>query len=241
MITQNHPVYYLNDAFKERHKNLLDYFSLNNIDIEITDDIVYFETFLKSLSFDERKYTYDETFSYANAFTADKSSFFCLLLKNNNNEIIGTYAARNLDPIIFLGNLRNHFNLTNYLENPDDYLPAGQSFASTINCFYSGNQWVKSTYQNKKFDIFLDHLKKNIIFDVVGGNMNFSVHKLKYKNYHLNDLLYERSEWIGTITDEYFFNGLKTPPTIEDKTYNLTWVFKDTWQNKHNETKLLYL
>jgi hypothetical protein len=74
----------------------------------------------------------------------------CLLLKNSNNEIIGTYAARNLDPIIFLGNLRNHFNLTNYLENPDDYLPGGQSFASTINCFYSGNQWVKSTYQNTK-------------------------------------------------------------------------------------------
>ena len=182
MITQNHPVYYLNDAFKERHKNLLDYFSLNNIDIEITDDIVYFETFLKSLSSDERKYTYDETFSYANSFTADKSSFFCLLLKNSNNEIIGTYAARNLDPIIFLGNLRNHFNLTNYLENPNDYLPKGQGFGSTLNCFYSGNQWVKSTYQNKKFDIFLDHLKKNIIFDVVGGNMNFSVHKLRFKN-----------------------------------------------------------
>ena len=163
MITQNHPVYYLNDAFKERHKNLLDYFSLNNIDIEITDDIVLFETFLKSLSFDERKYTYDETFSYANAFTADKSSFFCLLLKNNN-EIIGTYAARNLDPIIFLGNLRNHFNLTNYLENPNDYLPKGPSVGQTLNCFYSGNQWVKSTYQNKKFDIFLDHLKKKYYF-----------------------------------------------------------------------------
>ena len=68
-------------------------------------------------------------------------------------------------------------------------MPAGQSFASTINCFYSGNQWVKSTYQNKKFDIFLDHLKKNIIFDVVGGNMNFSVHKLRFKNYHLNHKL----------------------------------------------------
>ena len=241
MITQNHPVYYLNDAFKERHKNLLDYFSLNNIDIEITDDIVFFENFLKSLSFDERKYTYDDTFGSTYAFTADKSSFFCLLLKNNNNEIIGTYAARNLDPIIFLGNLRNHFNLTNYLENPNDYLPKGQSFGQTLNCFYSSNQWVKSTYQNKKFDIFLDHLKKNIIFDVVGGNMNFSVHKLRFKNYHLNDLLYERSEWIGTITDEYFFNGLETPPTIEDKMYNLTWVFKDTWQNKYDETKLLYL
>lgn len=240
MITQSHPVYFLNDSFKEKHKNLLNYFSSNSIDIEITDDIETFENFLKSLSFDERKYNYDETFSVSSSFTLDKKSFFCLLLKSNN-EIIGTYAARNLDPIIFLGNFRNHFNLTNYLENPDDYLPRSQSFYSTLNCFYSSNQWIKSTYENKKFDIFLDHLKKNIIFDVVKGNMNFSVHKLRFKNYHLNDLLYERSEWIGTITDEYFFNGLKTPPTNEDKIYNLTWVFKDTWQNKYDETKLLYL
>lgn len=240
MITQNHSVYYLNDDFKEKHKNLLDYFSLNNIDIEITDDLKTFDNFLRSLSFEERKYNYDESFNASSSFVSNKSSYFCLLLKNNN-EIIGTYAARNLDPIIFLENVRSHFNLTNYIKNPDDYLPEGQSFYSTINCFYSSNQWIKSTHQNKKFDIFLDHLKKNIIFDVVGANMNFSVHKLKYKNYHLNDLLYERSEWIGTITDEYFFIEAETPPTIEDTQYNLTWVFKDTWQNKHNETKLLYL
>ena len=103
------------------------------------------------------------------------------------------------------------------------------------------NKEIKSNYQNKKLDIFLDHLKKNIIFDVFNGDLNFSVHRKKFTNYHVNDLLYERSEWIGTKTDEYFFNGLETPPTIEDKTYNLTWVLKDTWQNKHNETKLLYL
>ena len=90
MITQSHPVYFLNDDFKERHKNLLDYFSTNNIDIEITDDIETFENFLKSLSFEERKYNYDETFSVSSSFASNKNSFFCLLLKNSNNEIIGT-------------------------------------------------------------------------------------------------------------------------------------------------------
>ena len=151
MITQNHSVYYLNDAFKEKHKNLLDYFSLNNIDIEITDDLKTFDNFLRSLSFEERKYNYDESFNASSSFVSNKSSYFCLLLKSNN-EIIGTYAARNLDPIIFLENIRSHFNLTNYIKNPDDYLPEGQSFYSIINCFYSSNQWIKSTYQNKKFD-----------------------------------------------------------------------------------------
>ena len=240
MIIQNHSIYRLNDDFITKHTNLLNYFNLKNIDVEITDNVVQFETFLKSLPANELGFTYDETFSYTNSFAADPISFFCLLLKNNN-EIIGTYAARNLDPIVFLGNFRNHFNLTSYLESPNDYLPSDKKFENILNCFYSSNSWVKSTRREEKLDIFLDHLKKNIIFDVIDGGMNFSVHKLKYKNYHLNDLLYERSEWIGTITDEYFFNGLETPPTIEDKTYNLTWAFKDTWQNKHNETKLLYL
>jgi hypothetical protein len=240
MIIQNHSIYRLNDDFITKHTNLLNYFNLKNIDVEITDNVVQFETFLKSLPANELGFTYDETFSYTNSFATDPISFFCLLLKNNN-EIIGTYAARNLDPIVFLGNFRNHFNLTSYLESPNDYLPSDKKFENILNCFYSSNSWVKSTRREEKLDIFLDHLKKNIIFDVIDGGMNFSVHKLKYKNYHLNDLLYERSEWIGTITDEYFFNGLETPPTIEDKTYNLTWAFKDTWQNKHNETKLLYL
>ena len=73
------------------------------------------------------------------------------------------------------------------------------------------------------------------------GDINYSVHKQTFKNYHLNDLLYERSEWIGTIDNDNLITGISGTPTLQDRTYNLTWVFKDTWENKHNETKLLYL
>ena len=109
------------------------------------------------------------------------------------------------------------------------------------NCYYSSNLWIKSNYQNKKLDIFLDHLKKNIIFDVFNGDLNFSVHRKKFTNYHVNDLLYERSEWIGTVSDDSLIRGLTTTATNEDRSYNMTWVFNDTWQNKYNEINLSYL
>ncbi len=241
MIIENHSVYKINENFREKHFNLLNYFQLNNLDIEISDKLIDFETFLKSLSTEEKNYPYDESFNSNNIFIQDPKTYFCLLIKNNE-QIVATYSARNLHPIGFVGILKSHFSWTNYLSEPDDYLPSGKSFHTVENPFYSSNLWLKSTFKEKKIDIFLDHLKKNIIFDIVKGDINYSVHKEKFKDYHLNDLLYERSEWIGTINDDNLVTGVPSgKPTMQEKNYHLTWVFKDTWENKHNETKLLYL
>lgn len=241
MIIENHSVHKIDEDFRKKHSNLLNYFELNNLDIEITDNVNQFETYLKSLSFLEKNYPYDESFSSNHIFTQNPEKYFCLFLKSNNN-IVATYAARNLHPMGFIGSMKDHFQWTNYLSEPDDYLPSGKSFHTVENAFYSCNLWLKSTFNEKKIDIFLDHLKKNIIFDILKGDINYSVHKEKFKDYHLNDLLYERSEWIGTIDDDNLVTGVPSgKPTMQEKKYNLTWVFKDTWENKHNETKLLYL
>ena len=240
MIIENHGIHKINENFRIKHSNLLNYFQSNNLDIEITDNVNQFETYLKSLSSLEKNYPYDESFSSNHIFTQNPEKYFCLFLKNNSN-IVATYAARNLHPIGFIGSMKDHFQWTSYLSEPDDYVPTGKSFHEVENPFYSSNLWINSSFKEKKIDIFLDHLKKNIIFDIMLGDINYSVHKQTFKNYHLNDLLYERSEWIGTIDNDNLITGISGTPTLQDRNYNLTWVFKDTWENKHNETKLLYL
>jgi len=240
MIIENHSVYKLNDTFRNKHQNLLNKFTNENLNIEFCDNVLNFENFLKALDSSEKSYPYDDTFSSNNVFVNDKSNYFLIYLKNES-EIVSTYSVRKINPVGFLGNVKNYFQFTNYLTNPDDYLPTGKSFHSLENCYYSSNLWIKSSYQNKKLDIFLDHLKKNIIFDVFNGDLNFSVHRKKFTNYHVNDLLYERNEWIGTVSDDSLIRGLTTTATNEDRSYNMTWVFNDTWQNKYNEINLSYL
>jgi len=240
MIIENHSVYKLNDTFRSKHQNLLNKFTNENLNIEFCDNVLSFENFLKVLDLSEKSYPYDDTFSSNNIFVNDKNSYFLIYLKNHN-EIVATYSVRKINPVGFLGNVKNYFQFKSYLTNPDDYLPTGKSFHSLENSYYSSNLWIKSIYQNKKIDIFLDHLKKNIIFDIFNGDLNFSVHRKKFTNYHINDLLYERSEWIGTVSDDSLIRGLTNTATNEDRNYNMTWVFKDTWQNKYNEINLSYL
>ena len=221
-VINNHSSISLDANFQGKHTELLQYFFNQGLNIEIGDDFAGLKTFLTSQSNDEYPYSFDESFDGVSDL--EKQNSFVLYIKNGD-EIIATYAAIEFDYDSFHSGMQEVFTGTYEDVNVDE----GHQF-------YSSCQWVKKSQRGKKFGMCLDHLKKNISFDVLGGDVNFAIHKETFKDYHLNGLHYANSVKLATIPN----GDVGGAGEAIDKIYHVTWSTKESWASKQSEVKSLY-
>ena len=219
-VINNHNSISLGTNFQSNHKELLQFFYNQGLDVEINDDFGALKTFLTSLDKSDYPYSFDPSFEGV----SNLDEAFALYIKNGD-EIYATYAAKRFNYESFVVNMSAIFDGT----YEDVSIGDGKQI-------YSSCQWVKKEQRGKKFGMCLDHLKKNISFDVIGGDVNFAIHKETFKDYHLNGLHYSNSEKLATIPNgDVGGAGEKI-----DKVYNIAWISKDEWLIKRNEVKSLY-
>ena len=221
-VINNHSSISLDANFQGKHTELLQYFFNQGLNIEISDDFAGLKTFLTSQSNDEYPYSFDESFDGVSDL--EKQNSFVLYIKNGD-EIIATYAAIEFDYDSFHSGMQEVFTGTYENVNVDE----GHQF-------YSSCQWVKKSQRGKKFGMCLDHLKKNIIFDLLNGDVNFAIHKETFKDYHLNGLHYDESIHLATIPQ----GDVGGAGEEKDKVYNVCWIKKESWLNKLNDVRKLY-
>ena len=225
--------------FTNIHKELLKYFSDNGIDIEISSDLAALKKFLMAQSKDDYPYAMDTFFNdeelknngSKNSLLIKAMKSFVLYLKKDGTTI-ATYAARQVPIEMFIKHTSNS-------DSSSDIQPV-QHLLELKNSWYSSCQWTSKDHRGKKFGVFLDHLKKNILFDMMNeeGNpvqLNYALQKQSLNEYHTKHLGYEDSIYFMT-----FDNGLGGAGTKDDKKYNIAYVFADKWKSKQDETKKLY-
>ena len=211
-IIDNHKEVKIDRLFTDKHSEMFAFFDTQNIDVEVSDDFESFQAFLEGLSDEDYPYNYDMTF---NGVVVD--GFNLRLIKDNN--IIATYAAKWKDVIQMQNDFIDYFQEDDLLQSPILPIFEGKQL-------YSSCQWVSKDYRGNKFGMILDHLKKNICFDIFEADIQYAMHKEPLKDYHINNLHYSDSQWLGTIP-----NG---------EVYNVAWITKETWTDKLNDIRKLY-
>ena len=209
-IIDNHKTVKIDKSFTDNHPEMFAFFDSKGIDVDVSDDFDSFQTFLEGLSKEEYPYNYDETF----VDVIDPG--FNLTLKKDDN-VIATYAAREKEVTEFKSDFINYFQC----ENSSSNLPTFEGKQ-----LYSSCQWVSKDHRGQKFGMILDHLKKNICFDIFGADIQYSIHKEPFKDYHLTGLHYGDSQWLATVP-----NG---------DVYNIAWITKEAWADKLNDVRKLY-
>ena len=219
-VINNHSSISLDTNFQSNHKELLQFFYNQGLNIEINDDFGALKTFLTSLDKSDYPYSFDPAFEGV----SNLKDAFALYIKNGD-DIYATYAAKIFNYENFVMEMKAIFE-GNY---EDVNIDGG-------NQIYSSCQWVKKEQRGKKFGMCLDHLKKNISFDVLGGDVNFAIHKETFKDYHLNGLHYANSVKLATIPN----GDVGGAGEAIDKIYHVTWSTKESWASKQSEVKSLY-
>ena len=219
-IINNHSLINLDSTFQSNHTELLQFFFNQGLNIEISDDFGALKTFLTSLDKSDYPYGFDPSFEGI----SNLHGAFVLYIKNGD-DVYATYAAKQFDYENFVINMKEIFDGT----YEDVNIDGG-------NQVYSSCQWVKKEQRGKKFGMCLDHLKKNISFDVLGGNVNFAIHKEALKDYHLNGLHYDNSSKLATIPN----GDVGGAGEAIDKVYYVAWSTKETWASKQSDIKALY-
>ena len=219
-VINNHSLISLDTNFQSNHKELLQFFYNQGLNVEIDDDFGALKTFLTSLDKSDYPYSFDPSFEGV----SNLDEAFALYIKNGD-EIYATYAAKRFDYESFVVNMSAIFDGTYEDVNIGD----GKQI-------YSSCQWVKKEQRGKKFGMCLDHLKKNISFDVIGGDVNFAIHKETFKDYHLNGLHYANSSKLATIPN----GDVGGAGEAIDKVYYVAWSTKETWASKQSEVRALY-
>ena len=219
-VINNHSLISLDTNFQSNHKELLQFFYNQGLNVEIDDDFGALKTFLTSLDKSDYPYSFDPSFEGV----SNLDEAFALYIKNGD-EIYATYAAKRFDYESFVVNMSAIFDGTYEDVNIGD----GKQI-------YSSCQWVKKEQRGKKFGMCLDHLKKNISFDVLSGDVNFAIHKETFKDYHLNGLHYANSSKLATIPN----GDVGGAGEAIDKVYYVAWSTKETWASKQSEVRALY-
>ena len=216
----NHEFYGLDTEYVAKHKELFDFFDSQNLDVEINDDFAQLKTILTSKDKDDYAYDFDSAFeSYL-----DNATGFILYLRYNN-EIVATYAAKKLGLNTFLESMKLKYP-GNY-ESIDDF--PGQSA-------YSSCQWVSKEHRGKKWGRVLDHLKKNICFDLMKCDTNFAIHKSDLRDYHVNHLAYSNNQRLAVIPN----GDVGGAGEVIDKEYWIAYSSNTEWADKQSEVKALY-
>ena len=219
-VINNHSLISLDTNFQSNHTELLQFFYNQGLNIEINDDFGALKTFLTSLDNSDYPYSFDPSFEGV----SNLDEAFALYIKNGD-EIYATYAAKRFNYESFVVNMSAIFDGT----YEDVSIGDGKQI-------YSSCQWVKTEQRGKKFGMCLDHLKKNISFDVLGGDVNFAIHKEAFKDYHLNGLHYANSSKLATIPN----GDVGGAGEAIDKVYYVAWSTKETWASKQSEVRALY-
>ena len=216
----NHEFYGLDTDYVEKHKELFDFFNGQNLDVEINDDFAELKSILTSKDKDDYAYDFDPAFeSYL-----DNATGFILYLRYNN-EVVATYAAKKLSLPKFIENMK--------LKYPGNY--------DTINEFpgqeaYSSCQWVSKEHRGKKWGRVLDHLKKNLCFDLMKCDTNFAIHKSDLRDYHVKHLAYSNSKKLAVIPN----GDVGGAGEVIDKEYWIAYSSNTEWADKQSEVKTLY-
>jgi hypothetical protein len=219
-IIDNHKTVKIDKSFTDNHSEMFAFFDSKGIDVDVCDDFNSFRTFLEGLSKEDYPYNYDGSFSGV----IDPG--FNLTLKKDNN-IIATYAAKGKDIVLMQSDFIDYFKC----ENSSTSLPAFEGKQ-----FYSSCQWVSKDHRGQKFGMILDHLKKNICFDIFGADIQYAIHKDSFKDYHINGLHYDNSEWFATVPQ----GNVGGAGEENDKVYNVAWITKEGWAGKLNDVRKLY-
>ena len=219
-VINNHSLISLDTNFQSNHTELLQFFYNQGLNIEINDDFGALKTFLTSLDNSDYPYNFDQAFEGVSKL----QDAFALYIKNGD-DIYATYAAKIFDYENFVNQMKAIFEGTYEDVSINDGLQV-----------YSSCQWVKKEQRGKKFGMCLDHLKKNISFDVLGGDVNFAIHKEAFKDYHLNGLHYANSSKLATIPN----GDVGGAGEAIDKVYYVAWSTKETWASKQSEVRALY-
>ena len=232
-IIDNHKGIKIDKTFEDNHSEMFKFFNDKNIDVEVSDDFKGLKTFLTSLSKEDYPYQYDEFFDPDVSFSpgTELNWGFVLYLKKDGN-IISTYAAKDMNFTNFYNEFNDYFGVKSseekvkelsYLFTPGDHM-------------YSSCQWVAREHRGNGFGMILDHLKKNICFDIFNATSNFAIHKEAFKDYHLNGLHYDESIHLATVPQ----GDVGGAGEEKDKVYNVCWIKKESWLNKLNDVRKLY-
>lgn len=229
-IIDNHKSVKIDKSFEDKHPEMFKFFNDRNLDVEVNDDFKGLKTFLTSLSKDDYPYLYDGYFD-SDIQTDLNDDAFVLYLKQGDN-IISTYAAKKLNFYNFYDRFINHFNI----ESNEETLKLAQPLTTSGIHMYSSCQWVSKEHRGNGFGMILDHLKKNICFDIFNATSNYAIHKEEFRNYHLNGLHYDVSINLATIPQ----GNVGGAGDSENKVYNICWIKKDPWLYKLNDVRKLY-
>jgi hypothetical protein len=227
-IIDNHKSVKIDKAFEDKHSEMFKFFNDKNIDVEVSDDFRRLKTFLTSLPKKDYPYNYDEFFDPDKVPVFDDNNFVLYLKKDGN--IISTYAAKEMRFSNFFNDFMFAFELPSEKNDKFEYL---YSYGQHM---YSSCQWVSKEHRGNGFGMILDHLKKNICFDIFNATSNFALHKEQFKDYHLKGLHYDESIHLATVPQ----GDVGGAGEEKDKVYNVCWIKKDSWLNKLDDVRKLY-
>jgi len=189
-----------------------------NFQVEVSKDFKYLKNILLSKSKDNYPYTMDDFFDVDKdifSCTTNLKNSFILFFKLDNN-IIGTYAAKKLPVLVFY----------EYITGVADHRANLKLNTWETNSWYSSCQWIDLKYRGSEYGVYLDKFKKNLVFDLFNGDINYALHKERLTNYHLKNLRYTNSDYLMT-----YDNGIGGAGTQEDKQYNICYINKQQWKN----------
>lgn len=204
------------------------YLNTNNMKVELFKDINKLRTVIESISKNDYPYQWDAAF---NSEYLETNDYFCILLYQDDN-IIGTYAARHMNLQNYLYDIRKIF-CKDKVSNLLKFEQAGLN----KNTWYSSLQWISNRSRGKRIGVFLDYIKKSLVFELYNADYNYSIHKESLLEYHLKNLKYDGSEWLMTVSN----GNIGDARDNNDKIYYLCNSEKNSWLKKQDDLYNNYL
>lgn len=206
-------------------KTYLDKF---NMRVEFFKDIRRLKDVIESIPKDDYPYKWDAAF---NEYYLETNDYFCILLYQDD-KIVGTYAAREMDIDAYLLEIRDIFQ-NDEVSNNLNFEVLGKN----RNSWYSSIQWISKNSRGQRVGVFLDYIKKSLVFEIYCADYNYAIHKQALLDYHLHKLKYDSSEWLMTVKNGNI-GGAGGP---EDKIYYICNIEKNSWLRQQNELYNNYL
>ena len=226
MIKSNH--YKLRSVVLSNQDYIDQFLNKNNFILEVSDNLELIKEIISSQPEDFYPYRFDAAF---NRDYVNDHDFFCLFLKDQDENIIATYAAREVKLKTYLEDMKNYFHQDIFSNN------LVLETKNYKNVWYSSLQWVSNDHRGKNIGSILDFIKKSTIFECFNGTVNFSTHNVDLTEYHLKKLNYDKTEWFMTIV--HGEAGRKNDTS--EKIYNISYIKNDHWKNIKDEVYNTYI
>jgi len=224
-IINNHPIRKI--EVDNTNSYLFNYLDTQNLDLEVHNDWSGLKNLLTSK--DDYPYSFDPCFDPTSF--QESTNGFSLYLKDGDR-VVATYAAREQHPNYIKEGLANYYSNTKIEDLPTSITP------TNLRYYYSSCQWVDTEYLGRRIGVTLDLIKKHIIFDWVGADCNYAIHKVNDTmiSYHTSKLFYSDSQYFFTKSD----GDVGGAGGSNDTDYNVAWIYKNAFDNKLSEIKITY-